>query len=130
MSSPQVPTPLRVLIVDDSATIRLQVRQALCDSGYDLIEAADGVEGWTAIQTNPDLGVVICDVNMPRMDGLQLLEQVRSAGLTVPIVMLTTEGQPELIKLAKAKGARGWMVKPVSPEHLVKVVDKLSSAVA
>ncbi|MEM9615109.1 MAG: response regulator [Actinomycetota bacterium] len=120
--------PVRVLVVDDSRTIRQQVRHALEDSGCELLEAADGVEGLDVIESTPDLGVVICDVNMPQMDGLQMLERVRDGGHDVPVVMLTTEGQPELIRQAKEFGARGWMVKPIAPEHLRKVVDKLATA--
>lgn len=121
-----ISTQTKVLIVDDSSTVRHQVREALSDAAYSLLEARDGVEGFDAIDATPDLDVVICDLNMPRMNGLQLLAKLKEIGHTVPVVMLTTEGQPELIQEARANGALGWMVKPLDPAMLVKAVDKLA----
>ena len=118
----------KVLIVDDSATVREQVRAVLIDE-FDVIEAADGIEGVETIGRLADLAAVICDVNMPRMDGLEMVETVqkepRSAPL--PIVMLTTEGQHELVQRAKAAGAKGWIVKPFKPELLLAAIRKLTA---
>ena len=117
-----------VLVVDDSPTIRLQVRTALEEAGFRVIEAEDGVEGLITISNTPDVVAVICDVNMPRMSGLQLLlavkSQQRSAAL--PVLMLTTEGQPALIERAKEAGANGWIVKPFVPKDLVAAVKKIT----
>lgn len=118
----------KVLIVDDSATVRQQVR-AVLKAEFDVIEAVDGIEGVEAIGRLVDLAAVICDVNMPRMDGLEMLETVRKEprSAPLPIVMLTTEGQHELVQRAKAAGAKGWIVKPFKPELLLAAVRKLTA---
>lgn len=120
----------KVLVVDDSATVRQQVRSALSGAGFDVLEAADGVEGLQTIVDCVDLAAVLCDVNMPRMGGLQMLELVKAKGRlpALPVVMLTTEGQPALVQQAKAVGAKGWMVKPFKPEQLVATLRKLTAS--
>ena len=120
----------KVLIVDDSATIRLQVREALGGNDFEIIEACDGVEGADTIQRITDLAAVICDVNMPRMTGLEMLETIKkdNGHANLPVVMLTTEGHHELIQRAKAAGAKGWLVKPFKPELLLAAIRKLTSA--
>jgi len=119
----------KILIVDDSATVRQQVRAALINC-FEVVEASDGVEGLEAIVERTDLAAVICDVNMPRMGGLELLQIAGAQGKLVglPILMLTTEGQPALVKQAKAAGAKGWIVKPFKPELLVAAMRKLADA--
>jgi len=119
----------KILIVDDSATVRQQVRAALINC-FEVVEASDGVEGLEAIVERNDLAAVICDVNMPRMGGLELLQIAGAQGRLVglPILMLTTEGQPALVKQAKAAGAKGWIVKPFKPELLVAAMRKLADA--
>jgi two-component system chemotaxis response regulator CheY len=121
--------PKKILIVDDSATVRQQVRAALINC-FEVVEASDGVEGLEAIVERDDLAAVICDVNMPRMGGLELLQIAGAKGKLVglPILMLTTEGQPALVKQAKAAGAKGWIVKPFKPELLVAAMRKLADA--
>lgn len=119
----------KILVVDDSATVRQQVRAALADTGFEIVEAADGVEGLDAIVAREDLAAVVCDVNMPRLGGLQLLEMLNEKGRVpaLPVVMLTTEGQPALMQRAKAAGARGWLVKPFKPATLVATLRKLTA---
>jgi two-component system chemotaxis response regulator CheY len=119
----------KVLIVDDSATVRQQVRAALGMAEFDVVEASDGTEGAETINRLTDLAAVICDVNMPRMNGLEMLETVKKdpKNTTLPIVMLTTEGQHELVQRAKAAGAKGWIVKPFKPELLLAAIRKLTT---
>jgi len=119
----------RVLIVDDSATVRQQVRAALGIGEFEVVEASDGAEGAETINRLTDLAAVICDVNMPRMSGLEMLESVKRdpKHLLLPIVMLTTEGQHELVQRAKAAGAKGWIVKPFKPELLLAAIRKLTT---
>ncbi|MDF3064431.1 MAG: Chemotaxis regulator - transmits chemoreceptor signals to flagelllar motor component CheY [Polyangiaceae bacterium] len=119
----------KILVVDDSATVRQQVRAALADTGFEIVEAADGIEGLDAIAARQDLAAVVCDVNMPRLGGLQLLETLSAQGKVpgLPVVMLTTEGQPALMQRAKAAGARGWLVKPFKPATLVATLRKLTA---
>jgi two-component system, chemotaxis family, chemotaxis protein CheY len=121
----------KVLIVDDSATVRQQVSRALVGAGFEVIEAMDGQFGADAIDSDDSISVVICDVNMPRMNGLDMVAAVKSKPRhsALPILMLTTDGQPHLIKRAKEIGARGWVVKPFNPVQLIAAVQKLAGVV-
>lgn len=117
----------RVLVVDDSASVRQQVGLALKQQGYEVVEAVDGVNGVDKLQADNTIGMVICDVNMPRMSGIEFVEKVKENPryANLPIVMLTTEGQPRLIQRAKKAGAKGWIVKPFKANLLVAAVKKL-----
>lgn len=119
----------RVLVVDDSATVRQQVGLALKEAGYDVVEAFDGADGAQKIRSDGTIAMVICDVNMPRMNGLEMLEDLQRGAVRpgLPIVMLTTEGHEELLKRAKAAGAKGWIVKPFKAELLIGAVKKLAA---
>jgi two-component system, chemotaxis family, chemotaxis protein CheY len=123
-------TKKRVLVVDDSVTVRQHVAATLAPAGFDVVEADDGESGAEAISNDVSIAVVLCDVNMPRMNGIEMVEKVmkdpRHAAL--PILMLTTEGQAALIRRAKEAGARGWIVKPFKPNQLVAAVEKLAAA--
>lgn len=118
----------KVMIVDDSIVVRQQVSWALLDAGYEVLEATNGEEGLARAAATPDLAMIICDVSMPFLNGLGMLARLGEQGLLsrCPVVMLTSEGQPELIAQAKALGAKGWMVKPVTSEALVATVKKLA----
>lgn len=118
----------KVLVIDDSSTVRREVAMALAGAGYEVLEASDGVDGAAAIDTLHDIALVICDVNMPRMGGLEMLSRVKSdeRHSALPIVMLTTEGQPALMRRAKDAGAKGWIVKPFKPAQLVAAVQRLA----
>lgn len=120
----------KVLIIDDSSSVRRQVSGALTSAGFLVIEASDGVEGAEQIRSQRDLALVICDVNMPRMDGLAMLESVQAelASRHLPLVMLTTEGQPEAMARAKKGGAKGWIVKPFKEHLLLGAVNKLTQS--
>ena len=116
-----------VLVVDDSALVRIQVRRALVDSGMDVVDAVDGEDALVCFsRALPD--VLVCDINMPRMSGIELLEHLVSADLLTrtSVLMLTTEGQPELIQRARALGAKGWIIKPFKPELLLAAVRRLA----
>jgi two-component system chemotaxis response regulator CheY len=120
----------KVIVIDDSRTARMQVVNALASGGYALIEAVDGRDGLEKVRANPDAKVVICDVNMPNMSGIELLEAVKDdpALASIPVLMLTTEGQPELVKEASRKGAKGWLLKPCRADLLASAVAKLTAA--
>lgn len=120
----------KILIVDDSATVRQQVRMALEGAGFDVEEAVDGMDGKERIGKSTQLAAVVCDVNMPRMNGIEMLESVKADPRhgKLPIVMLTTEGQAGLVKRAKAAGATGWMVKPFNAGLLIATLKKLVEA--
>jgi two-component system chemotaxis response regulator CheY len=119
----------QVLVVDDSATVRQQVRLALSPAGFEILEARDGRQGLEQIRSNPALCCVICDINMPSMNGIEMIQVVARERLRpdLPIVMLTTEGQPSLIRAAKAAGAKGWIVKPFKPDLLVAAITRLAA---
>jgi len=119
-----------ILVVDDSNMIRLQVGRALVGAGFTVVEANDGVDALEKLASSPEARLVVCDVNMPRMSGIEFLERVpRTDGApTVPVVMLTTEGQPELVQRAKMLGAKGWLMKPFKAELLVATAVKLTAA--
>jgi two-component system chemotaxis response regulator CheY len=117
--------PLKtILVVDDSETIRQSVAGVLERAGYVVATARDGVEGLQHIQNAPP-SMVLLDVNMPRMNGIELLESLDVRGSGLPVVLLTTEVEPTLIARAKKAGARGWMVKPVDLEQVVATVRKV-----
>lgn len=116
----------KVMVVDDSQTVRQQVGIALTQAGFDVLEAVDGEDGLQKIKSSSDVAMVICDVNMPRMNGIEFVQAMAKRQSNVPIVMLTTEGRPELVAEAKRAGARAWMVKPFQPSQLGQVVQKLA----
>jgi two-component system chemotaxis response regulator CheY len=120
----------RVLVVDDSVTVRQQVGSSLKQAGFDIVEAEDGADGLQKLNSDATIKMVICDVNMPRMNGLEMLEAIQREGkrTSVPVVMLTTEGQTQLIERAKKAGAKGWIVKPFKAPLLVAAVQKLVGA--
>jgi len=120
-----------VLLVDDSATLRLSVRGILEQAGYAVAEAADGVAGLEALQEMERVGrwpaMIISDVNMPRMDGISFITEVKKTAFKfLPILVLTTEGEPGRKLEGKRAGASGWLVKPFSPATLAAVVKKFT----
>ncbi|HMA93865.1 MAG TPA: response regulator [Polyangiaceae bacterium] len=119
----------RILVVDDSQTVRQQVSLALAQAGFEVVEACDGEEGATVVDEQPDIAGIVCDVNMPRLNGIDMLERIRGSqkSANIPVLMLTTEGQPALIRKAKEVGAKGWMVKPFNATHLVAAIQKLTA---
>jgi two-component system, chemotaxis family, chemotaxis protein CheY len=120
----------RVLIIDDSPTIREQVRAALDSGGYQTVEAIDGADGLRKLAADEGIGLVICDVNMPGVGGLEMLDRLSHGGrlAQLPFVMLTTECSSSAIERARKAGARGWLVKPFKPALLLAAVRKLLPA--
>src|SRR5437868_2666485 len=104
----------KVLVVDDSMSVRGQVGRALSAASFEVVDATDGADALRVLDEHPDVRLIICDVAMPVMGGLEFLQQLtdRPAARRPPVVMLTTEAQPELIHRAKALGAQGWISKP------------------
>lgn len=121
-----------ILVVDDSSTVRQQVSIALKQAGFDVLEAADGQIGLAVINTNRSIEMVISDVHMPNMNGLEMVEKIKSKpeNKSLPILMLTTEGQPALVKRAKEAGAVGWIVKPFNANQLVQTAKHLTGVKA
>jgi two-component system chemotaxis response regulator CheY len=118
--------PKAVLAVDDSASIRQMVAFTLKNAGYDVVEAADGMDGLTKAKTR-GFDLILTDQNMPRMDGLTLVKSLRAIAQyrTTPILILTTESSDAMKAQGKAAGATGWLVKPFDPQKLIDVVKKV-----
>ncbi len=115
-----------IMTADDSASVRQMVSFTLKDAGYDVVEAVDGRDALSKLNGN-GVNMLITDLNMPNMDGIELIKQVRAQQQFkfMPIVMLTTESQDSKKQEGKAAGATGWIVKPFKPEQLVAVVKKV-----
>jgi len=115
-----------VLAIDDSPSIRQMVAFTLKNSGYDVVEAVDGMDGLDKAKAKA-INLVLTDQNMPRMDGLTLIKTLRGmpSYKTVPILMLTTEASDTMKQQGRAVGATGWLVKPFDPQKLVEVVKKV-----
>ena len=117
-----------VLTVDDSRTMRDMLRLALCDAGYTVVQAVDGLDGLAVLEREtPD--VIVTDINMPRMDGFGFIEGVRRDGRhrATPILVLTTESDAVKKTRAREAGATGWIVKPFNPVKLVDAIRRVAA---
>ena len=116
-----------IMVVDDSISIRQVVGIALRQAGYDVIEGVDGKDALAKL-TGQKVNLIISDVNMPNMDGITFVRELktRPAYKFTPVLMLTTESQEDKKEQGKAAGARAWMVKPFKPEALLAAVQKLT----
>ncbi len=112
-----------ILIVDDTASMRQMIGFTLNDASYEVTEAADGNEALEAARKSK-FDAIITDINMPNMDGISLVRELRSLAeyKFTPILMLTTESQDSKRKESKEAGATGWIVKPFNPEQLLNVI--------
>jgi two-component system chemotaxis response regulator CheY len=115
-----------ILAVDDSASMRQMVRFTLKNAGYQVIEAADGLDALDYARSN-SVDLVLTDVNMPRMDGIALVRELRllEAYKYVPMLVLTTESGPDKKMQGKQAGATGWLVKPFNPDKLLATIAKV-----
>lgn len=118
----------KVLVVDDSTAIRQSITYVLQQGGYEVVEAKDGLDGLTTLQSMDPPDLVITDVNMPNMDGISFIRKVREDAKYkfLPIIVLTTESQGSKMNEGKEAGATGWIVKPFSAEKLLGVVKKVA----
>ena len=115
-----------IMIIDDSTSLRQVVRIALSQAGYEILEASDGRDALSRLK-GQRIHLVICDVNMPNMDGITFLRSLRNLPdyKFTPMLMLTTESAADKKAEGKAAGATGWLVKPFNPEQLVATVQKV-----
>lgn len=118
---------MKILIVDDSETLRVQLKKDLEAGGFTVVEGFDGVNGLETLSQNKDVKLVICDVNMPRMDGLTMMEKMASDPETakIPKLMMTTESSPEMKSRGKAAGVMAWITKPYQADKLLMVLKKV-----
>ena len=116
----------KIMIVDDSVSIRKSVSFVLSQEGYEVIEADDGLDGLKKAEAN-EFQLIITDINMPNMNGIDFIQNVRNlpAYRFTPIIALTTESQDGKMQEGKAAGATGWIVKPFTSEKLSAIVKKI-----
>ncbi len=116
----------KILAVDDSISIRKSISFVLSQEGYEVIEAVDGVDGLAKAKADK-FNLVITDINMPNMDGIEMIKQLRQTDgyKFTPIIALTTENQDSKMQEGKAAGATGWIVKPFTSEKLLAIVKKI-----
>ncbi len=117
----------KILVVDDSSTVRDEVAGFLKKSGLDVTTAVDGKDGLVKIKADSGIKLVLCDINMPNMDGLTMVEKVRGelGNKTVNIIMLTTESSANMKERGKAAGIKGWIVKPFKGDAVLESIKKL-----
>ncbi|TGN11757.1 response regulator [Leptospira ilyithenensis] len=115
----------KILIIDDSQAQRKLVRISLERGGYDIVEAENGAQGLELL--SPDLKLIVCDVNMPVMDGAEFVKKLRASDpyQFLPIIMLTTESQTSIKETLMSQGVRAWLTKPFNMEQLLTAVSRL-----
>ena len=118
------------LVVDDSPTMRQMVAFTLTNAGFKVVEAEDGKDAVNKVAAEPKVDIVVTDLNMPEMDGISLIKELRKmvAFKFTPILMLTTESAADKKQAGKEAGATGWIVKPFNPELMLKIIAKLLPA--
>jgi two-component system chemotaxis response regulator CheY len=119
----------KILVVDDSSTVRDEVASFLKTKGLDVATAIDGKDGLSKMKADPGIKLVISDVNMPNMDGLTMVEKIRGelGNASVNVVMLTTESSPSMKERGKAAGIKGWIVKPFKGAAVLESFKKLAA---
>ncbi|RVT92496.1 response regulator [Sphingomonas crocodyli] len=119
--------PKTILTVDDSPSMRLLLRSALVERGYEVREAEDGIAALEWLATNDQPAIMITDINMPRLDGFGLIEKLREnpKHRDMPVLVLTTESSDQKKARAREAGATGWIVKPFDPEKLHSAIRRV-----
>ena len=117
----------KIMVVDDSEIIRVQLNEDLTKAGYEVVQAYDGLNGLKVLEQNEDIKLIICDVNMPEMDGITMCENVSKDETRnhIPIVMLTTQNSPELRAKGKSYGVIAWVTKPYKASSLMAGIKKI-----
>ena len=117
----------KILIVEDSVAMRFSMKDALTRQGFNVLEAVDGMNALELLAKEPDVALVVTDLHMPRMDGQDLLRNLRrdSKYATLPVIVQTTEAQTSAVTKARQAGATGWLIKPVSEQALARAIDRL-----
>ena len=115
----------KMIVIDDSFTLRIQVKKRFEEEGFNVLEAEDGLQGLELIKENSDLQLIMSDINMPGMDGLTMLEQVKETGLCPQAgrLVLTTETSERMKERGRNVGVHAWFTKPLQPKRLEILVD-------
>ncbi|MDH3973621.1 MAG: response regulator [Deltaproteobacteria bacterium] len=127
---------MKCLAIDDSSTVRLALKLVLESQGYKMDMAVDGEDAMRKIRVSSDFDLIITDINMPNMDGLAFIKEIRTFSnySSTPILVVSTETKPEKMEEGKKAGASGWIAKPFKPNELISILksikEKVSSQVA
>ena len=118
----------KILVVDDSSTVRDEVAGFLKNNGLEVMTAVDGKDGLAKLKADPGIKLVVSDINMPNMDGLTMAEKIRSeqGNARVNLIMLTTESSPSMKERGKAAGIKGWIVKPFNGAAVLETFKRLA----
>lgn len=119
----------KIVIIDDSESLRVQLKKILVTAGHSVVEGHDGKHGLDVLKANSDAKLIICDVNMPNMDGITMCNKVKEDALLskIPIFMLTTESSDDLKEKGKKVGVKAWVSKPFDDSKLLGAVAKILS---
>ena len=115
-----------IMTVDDSVSMRMMVALSLKEAGFNVVDAVDGVDALSKLKDH-DICMILADVNMPEMDGIEFLIKIRALPehKDTPVVMLTTESDDSIKEKGRQAGATGWIVKPFQPESLIQLVKEV-----
>lgn len=118
--------PKKILVIDDSMTVRKNLK-LLLSKYFTIKEAEDGMDALEVTQATPDLDLFICDINMPRMDGLEFVKELRKIERysDTPVLMVTTESAQDLVLTAKELGVKGWIIKPFNRERVIAAIKRI-----
>ncbi len=117
----------KILIVDDSSTLRASVEFTLTDNGHEVLQAEDGKKGLEVLKNckENDIAMIITDINMPNMDGITMIKEIKKTSFKfTPILVMTTEAEESKKAEGKEAGASGWLIKPFKPDQLIGVVSR------
>ncbi len=116
----------RILIVDDVLVMRLRLRAQLEDSGYMVFEAEDGEKALALLENNPDIHLIVADVSMPVMDGIEFIRRIRKSAefAAIPVIVCTAKGEFSVVRQAKQLGVQGFLVKPIAKPTLLSVIKR------
>jgi len=114
----------KILVVDDSEIMRKELNATLSQANYKVIEAADGLDGLEKLKENPDTELIIVDINMPLLNGMEMCAEIRRTNKSVKIFVVSLESSSELKAKGKAIGVMAWINKPVHPDKLLLAVKK------
>ena len=119
--------PKTILVVDDSKAILSIIRTVLDVAGYDVLTAADGVEGMALLKSGKQVDIIVTDLNMPNMDGIEFIWEIRKLPdhVFTPICMLTTESEQSKLIEGESISIDAWIKKPIQPVHVLNIVSKI-----
>ena len=122
----------KILLVDDSPFVRTQVRDVVLTQQATVLEAEDGIQALAVGEKHPDINLILCDINMPKMDGLAFLkilsERSTPGKPRIPVIMLTTENMLDKVVQGKKLGAVAWVIKPMSAPDIIRLIEKFKPA--